>query len=370
MRVLLAVAAMLIVIFAMRLAAPVVAPVCLAAILAIAFEPVTEGLARRGVPRWVAALVTTLAVLAVVGGISVIVLRAASDIVDGLPSYGVALGTLESEASVWLQAHGLDRVAASMAEVDASTRVQQMAEPVLWSTVSVLQTLILVVVTTAFIQVDAPGMRRAVRQRIKEPARAARVNGAVDEIQRYVIVKGILSAANGLLLGLWCAAWGVEGAVLWGVLAFALNFVPVVGSLIAAVPPVLLGLILGGPGVAIGVAAGYIAVNLIVDNVLEPRVMGRAVGLSPLVVLLAMLFWGFVLGPIGALLSVPLTVVVKTVLATSPQLAWVAVLLDEVAEDPEPEAAGPDGEAADHSAVGSSSRRYSDRRSIPSTLAA
>jgi AI-2 transport protein TqsA len=356
MRVLLAVAAMLIVVFAMRLAAPVVAPVCLAAILAIAFEPVTEALARRGVPRWGAALVTTLAVLTVVGGVAFIVLQAASDIVDGLPRYGAALGRFEDETSIWLKDHGLDRVAASMAEVDASTRVEAMAEPVLWSTVDVLQTLILVVVTTAFIQVDAPGLRRAVQKQVKDPARAARFNCAVDEIQRYVIVKGILSVANGLLLGLWCAAWGIEGAVLWGVLAFALNFVPVVGSLIAAIPPVALGLVTGGPPIALGVAAGYIAVNLVVDNVLEPRIMGRAVGLSPLVVLLAMLFWGFVLGPIGALLSVPLSVIVKTGLATSPKLAWVAVMLDDSVDD--------------QSAAGSSSRRYNDRRSMPSTLAA
>src|SRR5262245_46703263 len=118
MRLLLAVAALLIVVFALRLAAPVVAPVCLAAILAIAFEPITEGLARRGVPRWGAALVTPLAVLAVVGGIAFIVLQAASDIVGGLPRYGAALGRLEGEASVWLNEHGLDRVAASMGEVD------------------------------------------------------------------------------------------------------------------------------------------------------------------------------------------------------------------------------------------------------------
>lgn len=336
MRPLLAVAGILIVVFATRMAAPVVAPVCLAAVLAIAFEPITEWLARHGVPRWGAALVTTLAVLGVVGGIAVVMLQAAADVIDGLPGYGAALGELEAETSAWLTGHGLERVATSMGEVDASTRVQAMAEPVLWTTVDVLQTLILVVVTTAFIQIDAPGMRRAVKQRIKDPARAVRINGAVDEIQRYVIVKGILSAANGVLLGLWTAVWGIEGAVLWGVLAFALNFVPVVGSLIAAVPPVALGLITGGPEIALGVAAGYIAVNLIVDNVVEPRVMGRAVGLSPLVVLLAMLFWGFVLGPIGALLSVPLTVVIKTGLATSPGLRWVAELLDDAARDPAP----------------------------------
>ncbi|KAB2901337.1 MAG: AI-2E family transporter [Kofleriaceae bacterium] len=227
-----------------------------------------------------------------------------------------------------------------MSQVDAAARLPALAEPVLRGTIDVIQTLILVVVVTAFIQLELPSVRR---------------HDAVERIQRYVIVKGALSAANGLLLGLWCWAWGVEGALLWGVLAFALNFIPVIGSLAAAVPPVALALVLGSPADAAGVAAGYVAVNLVVDNIVEPRVMGRAAGLSPLVVLVAMLFWGFVLGPIGALLSVPLTIVLRAALATSPGLRWIALLFDD---------------DADQSRERSSSRRYSERRSIPSTFAA
>ncbi|MBZ0230975.1 MAG: AI-2E family transporter [Deltaproteobacteria bacterium] len=340
MRSLLAVAGTLIVIFAVRIAAPVVAPLCLAAVLAIAFEPITTRLARRGIPRWCAAIATSLGVLVVAGGLAALVLRAAGDIVDGLPRYSEALGALEHDVAVWLDTHGLERVAASMSQVDAAARLPALAEPVLRGTIDVIQTLILVVVVTAFIQLELPSVRR---------------HDAVERIQRYVIVKGALSAANGLLLGLWCWAWGVEGALLWGVLAFALNFIPVIGSLAAAVPPVALALVLGSPADAAGVAAGYVAVNLVVDNIVEPRVMGRAAGLSPLVVLVAMLFWGFVLGPIGALLSVPLTIVLRAALATSPGLRWIALLFDD---------------DADQSRERSSSRRYSERRSIPSTFAA
>jgi predicted PurR-regulated permease PerM len=341
----------------------VVAPLCLAAVLAIAFEPVTSGLARRGIPRWCAAIVTNVAVLAVVAGVAAVVLQAASQIVDGLPRYSEALGALEHDVAAWLDTHGLDRVAASMSEVDAAARLPAVAEPVLRNTIDVIQTLFLVVVVTAFIQVDAPGLRRVCARRSSAATSAAAVDDAIDRIQRYVIVKGCLSAANGLLLGLWCWAWGVEGAVLWGVLAFALNFIPVVGSLIAAIPPVALALVLGSPVDAAGVAAGYVVVNLVVDNVIEPRVMGHAAGLSPLVVLLGMLLWGFVLGPIGALLSVPLTIVLRAALCASPGLAWIALLMED---RPDGGHASRDGQ----SPVRSSSRRYSDRRSIPSTLAA
>lgn len=337
MRSLLAVAGILIVIFAIRFAAPVVAPLCLAAVLAIAFEPITRGLTHRGIPRWCAALLTNVAVLAVVAAVAAVVIQAASEIIEGLPRYSEALGALEHDVAVWLDTHGLDRVATSMSEVDAATRLPVVAEPVLRGTIDILQTLILVVIVTAFIQLELPRVRH---------------HDAVERIQRYAMVKGLLSFANGLLLGLWCWAWGVEGAVLWGVLAFALNFIPVIGSLVAAIPPVALALLLGTPADAAGVAAGYVAVNVVVDNIVEPRVMGHAAGLSPLVVLLAMLFWGFVLGPIGALLSVPLTIVLHSALAASSGLRWIALLLD------------------DQSRARSSSRRYRERRSIPSTLAA
>lgn len=358
MRPLLAAAAIAIVIAAARFAAPVIAPICLAAVLAIAFEPVTEGLARRGVPRWVAAATTTLGVLAVVGGFALLVVRAAADLAGELPRYADRLAALEHDAGAWLRAHGLDRVARSVETADAGTRLEAAAEPLVWGTVQMLQTLLLVVVTTAFIQIDAPGIRAAVRRRVRNPDRSRAIDGALDEIQRYVIVKGLLSIANGLLLGTWCAIWGIDGALLWGVLAFGLNFVPVVGSLIAAGPPFLLALVTGGPEAALGVAAGYVAVNLVVDNMIEPKVMGRACGVSALVVVLGMLVWGLVLGPIGALLSVPLTVAVKAFLQSHAELRWVAVLL----EDP------PRDDA--YSAGASSSRRYSERRSIPSTRAA
>jgi predicted PurR-regulated permease PerM len=255
-----------------------------------------------------------------------------------------------------------------MGEVDAASRLPVVAEPVLRGTIDIIQTLILVVIVTAFIQVDAPGLRRTFARRVDARAATQDVDDVVDRIQRYVIVKGLISAANGVLLGLWCHLWGVEGAVLWGVLAFALNFIPIVGSLVAAIPPVVLALVLGSPADDAAVAAGYVAVNLVVDNIVEPRVMGRAAGLSPLVVLIAMLFWGFVLGPIGALLSVPLTVVLRAGLASSPGLRWIALLLDDdatCAACPAPATTD-----LDQSRERSSRRRYSDRRSIPSTLAA
>jgi predicted PurR-regulated permease PerM len=124
--------------------------------------------------------------------------------------------------------------------------------------------------------------------------------------------------------------------VLWGLVAFLFNFVPNIGSIIAAVPALLLALVQLGPGPALAAGAGYLVVNIVMGNVVEPRFMGRGVGLSTLVVFLSLVFWGWVLGPVGMLLSVPLTMVVKLALEANPETRWIAVLIGPDVE-PEPE---------------------------------
>ena len=120
---------------------------------------------------------------------------------------------------------------------------------------------------------------------------------------------------------------GVDYPVMWGMVAFALNFVPNVGSIIAAVPPVLLAVVQLGAASGLAVAACYLAINIVMGNVIEPRYMGKGLGLSTLVVFLSLLFWGWVLGPIGMLLSVVLTMKLKIMLDSNEDTRWLAVLL-------------------------------------------
>ena len=123
------------------------------------------------------------------------------------------------------------------------------------------------------------------------------------------------------------AVLGVDYPILMGFLAFMLNYVPNVGSFIAAIPGVLLAFIEFGPGWAAVTAIGYVAINVTVGNVLEPRLMGRGLGLSPLVILISMIFWGWVLGPVGMLLSVPLTMIAKIALESANETRWIALLM-------------------------------------------
>jgi predicted PurR-regulated permease PerM len=149
----------------------------------------------------------------------------------------------------------------------------------------------------------------------------------VEEIERYLELKTIVSAATGLLIGLWVALLGVPFPLLWGLVGFLFNYVPNIGSILASLAPVLLTLIQYGSGRALVVAAGYLAINLFLGNVIEPKLMGRRFGLSTLVVILSLIFWGWLWGPLGMLLAVPLTVILKIALTNSEHLQWVAVLL-------------------------------------------
>lgn len=336
MRILVTLASLVFIVFAMRFASPVLGPVALAATLAIAFEPFAIWLQRHRLSRGLAAAITSLVMLLLMSGLMVLLLQAVFDLSRHLPAYAETLRVQAAEWIGWLDRRGLGNVADRLRSGDTSSQAASFAEQAASWALDLAQASILVLLVTAFIQLDAPALRTALRRRVRPPAPRGEgadpaeliIDEGLGEIRRYIVVKGCLSLVGGAALGAWCWAWGVEGALVWGTVAFLMNFVPIVGSLIAAVPPVVLAFVTAGPGAAMGVASGYIAVNLVVDNIVEPRVMGRAVGLSPLVVLIAMATWGFVLGPIGALLSVPLTIALRTVLMAS-GIPWIEPLLSD-----------------------------------------
>ena len=157
-----------------------------------------------------------------------------------------------------------------------------------------------------------------------------RITQIVQEVQAYLGLKFVVSLATGVLVTLLCQFAALDFPVLLGLIAFVLNFVPTIGSIIAALPGVALALVLHGEVTALIVALGYFGVNTVIGNIMEPHIMGRRMGLSTLVVVLSLLFWGWLWGPIGALLSVPLTMVTKIALQNVPDLRWIAVLLDKV----------------------------------------
>jgi predicted PurR-regulated permease PerM len=190
---------------------------------------------------------------------------------------------------------------------------------------SFVSQMVLVLLIVAFMLFESTGLREKL-SKVATPNQIRELSAAAREVNAYLVAKTILSLLTGVMVFLWCWWRGVDVPLLWGLLAYLLNYIPTVGQIIAAVPAIALAWLQLGPGEALVVAAGFGGINLAIGAI-EPRVMGDALGLSALVVLVSMVVWGWLLGPVGALVSAPLTMVIKHVLAHSDELRWMAELL-------------------------------------------
>ena len=149
-------------------------------------------------------------------------------------------------------------------------------------------------------------------------------------MSRYLVLKTAISLVTGLIIWGMLVLLEVRFAFIWGLLAFALNYIPNIGSVLAAIPPIAQVLVFGGLYDALVVLTGYLIVNLIFGNILDPRLMGRGLGLSTLVVFLSLIFWGWLLGLVGMLLSVPLTIIAKIALEQTQGGKSIAILLSDL----------------------------------------
>jgi predicted PurR-regulated permease PerM len=203
-----------------------------------------------------------------------------------------------------------------------------LAATILNSLKDVLTNTFLIIFTMIFILLEASSGQT------KFEAAFGRREGSLEgprmflqNLGRYLGIKTLVSIVTGLCAGILTWAIGLDFPLLWAMLAFLLNYIPTIGSIIAAVPAVLLALVQLGPGEASATAIGFAAINVIFGNLVEPRLMGYGVGISPLIVFVGLVFWGWVFGPVGMLLSVPLTMTLKLALESDDRTRWVAILL-------------------------------------------
>jgi predicted PurR-regulated permease PerM len=187
----------------------------------------------------------------------------------------------------------------------------------------------LILLVTVFILFEWGTVKGKIFSAFPESAEVhlAQLSRVAENVKRYLALKTLFSLATGALVAFLLTVLGVDYALLWGLLAFLLNYVPTIGSIIAAVPGVILAFLQLGWDGALIATIGYLVINITISNLIEPRVLGEGVGLSTLVVFLSLLFWGWVLGPVGMLLSVPLTMIFKIFLEGNDDTRWIAVLM-------------------------------------------
>lgn len=329
-RFLVAAAAFVVVVAGLRAAQPIVVPFLVSAFVAVICFPPLKWLQERRVPQALALLIVICGMGALILLIVALIGSSVTDLTDRWPEYQKRVVTLKTELVNWLDERGIDVLDEAGQEGFDPRRAMQLIGTMLSGVGSVFSNGLMIVLTLIFILLEASGFPAKLSAVFGGGSgQMAKLEKIQEDVRRYVALKTMLSLCTGVLIGVWLALLGVDYPLLWGFLAFLLNYVPNIGSVIAAIPAVLLALIqpeLGLAG-ALYAALGYVVVNGVIGNVIEPRLMGRGLGLSTLVVFLSLVFWGWVLGPFGMLLSVPLTMIVKIALENTEDLRWVAVLL-------------------------------------------
>jgi len=321
-------AALVIIIWGFTLAQSVIVLFLVSVFLAVLGTPPVLWLQRKRVPSVLAALLVISGMVAVLLIAGVLVGASLGDFTSNLPAYQVRLQDQVQSLKVFLASKGIDNVDKVLTEYVNPAALMRLTASLLSGLGSALSNIFLILLIVTFILLEAPSFPAKLKA-----AFGSRQLGAhsfmkfIEDINHYVVVKTGVSASTGVLTGVWLAILGVDYPVLWGFLSFLLNYVPSVGVVVAAVPPVLLALVQYGLGRALLVAVGYLAVNIIVGTILEPRIVGRGVGLSTLVVFLSLILWGSIFGLVGMVLCVPITMTLKFALETHEQTRWLAVLL-------------------------------------------
>jgi len=328
-RALLTAASAVIVIAGLRAAQSLIIPFLVAVFLSIICSPAVVWLQRRRVPKLLAIILVVLVLMGVLTGIGALVGGSVNEFVDAVPSYQTRLNSVVDSWSERLKQYDIDLPSLEVKDYLNPGAFMTLLGSGLKGLAATLSNMFLIILTMVFILLEATTLpdklQAAFGERGEDPLHLALVTA---QVQRYLAVKTAVSAVTGIAIAIWTAVIGLDFALVWGLLAFLLNYIPNIGSIIAAVPAVLLALVQLGLGPAVLVGVGYLVVNTLLGNIVEPNLMGRAVGLSTLVVFLSLVFWGWVWGPVGMLLSVPLTMMIKIGLENSEDLRWVALMLD------------------------------------------
>ena len=321
--------AILVILLVIRYAQAIMVPFLLSVFVAIIISVPVGFLKKLGlsVPFSIGAVLTIVLIVEVL--IAWFLGNTLSQFNDALPGYQERLNELTVGFTDWLVNRGINISTSGILQVLDPKMALAFVNTLMLGVGEVLSNAVLIMFTVLFMLLEGwsfPEKLYAMRG-IRGGVVMAEIVKVIDSTKHYIAIKTLTSMATGVFIGIGLALLGLDYAVLWGGLAFALNFIPNIGSIIAAVPALLLSLLQLGPTNTLIVMAIYAGVNTLIGSVIEPSIMGRRVGLSTLVVFLALVFWGWLLGPVGMLLSVPLTMVIKFAAQSSEQTEWLAVLL-------------------------------------------
>ncbi|QGM80325.1 AI-2E family transporter [Otariodibacter oris] len=338
-RILLTIAAIVIILAGIKMATEIVIPFLLSLFIAIICSPIVKSMTDRKIPLWLA--IALLFVLFAIGFtfLSGLINSTIKEFTASIPSYKILLSErislLLDFAKQWNIPIDISEDSI-MNELDPS-RIMNFVSRLLLSFSGVVTDIFVLLLVVVFMLFEAPTAKHRLAVALSgnedTELKENNINRVLEGVISYLGVKTIVSLLTAACIWVMLVLLDVQYAVLWATLSFLLNYIPNIGSILAGVPIIVQALLLNGFSIGFGVAIGIILINMVIGNVLEPKMMGRKLGLSTLVVFLSLLFWGWILGTVGMLLSVPLTMALKIALESSTTTVRYALLLGDVSEE-------------------------------------
>ena len=328
LQVLLILASFTVIVAGMRAAESIIVPFLLAVFISIVASPPFSYLQKKGLPKTISLLIVILVFLFFIFLIGLLIGTSVNDFTLKVPVYQQKLQGQTQAVVAWLIEKKFIEPDFQLSNIFNPSSVLKMIGDTLNQVSGLFANGLLILLTVLFMMLEITSIPVKLKKVSSNPENSIlQVQSVFQNINKYIAIKTWISLGTGLLVYFLLLIIGVDYPLLWAVLAFALNYIPTIGSIIALVPPVLLTIIQLGFVESLFVLVGYLVINTIMGNILEPKFMGKGLGLSTLVVFLSLIFWGWVLGPIGMLLSVPLTITIKIALDSSDETKWLAVLL-------------------------------------------
>lgn len=322
-------AALVIILAGIKSANTIIVTLLVAIFVALVSSPIALGLQRRGLPTVLSVLLVLIMLLGIIAGLSAVVGGSVNAFREAIPTYEGRLIEQLGQLTALGARYEVAIDEASLRAMINPNGAFQIFSNLLAAVGGLLTNGFLILLIVVFILMEAASMPDKVRVAFNRTDQAPFLafTRFMSHLNKYMLIKTLVSALTGVIASIFAAWLGIDFPIVLGLIAFLLNYIPTLGSIIAAVPAVILAFIEFGLGTAGITILGYVAINVGLGNVLEPRLQGRGLGVSPMVIFLSLIFWGWMFGLVGILLAIPLTMTAKLAFEESPRYQWLAILL-------------------------------------------
>jgi len=320
-------ASVVIVLAGIKSAAAIVIPFLLSIFIAIILSPLYNYFNKKGIPNGISLTLVVTIFVVFLASVAKLIGTSAQEFSSNIGFYEQQLSSSFHKMVEMAVSLGIELPEDEITSIINPKQIMQLSSGIVQGIGSMFTNGFVILLSVIFMLLESEHFTSKITYATKDNDVINNIEEILSKIKRYMVLKALISLFTGFVIWIALLVVGTDYAFLWAVLAFMLNFIPNIGSIIAAVPAVLLTLIQLGSISALIVSAIYVGVNIIIGSVLEPKIMGRGLGLSTLVVFLSLLFWGWLLGIVGMLLSIPLTMMAKIVLDANENTRWIAVLL-------------------------------------------